>query len=159
MTTKLIHVLKWQVEVDLPATKAAQQSRQAGGPESCGCLACRNFIAARNVVYPAAFVQLLEILGIPENRESEIYHCGEVQPGLHFYGGWFHLIGRNASGPDVRTGGPLGGSLDLETVSPDFSIGFTEKIALLPPTFPKTGIVQLDFSARVPWVLDELHPD
>ena len=41
---------------------------------------------------------MLDRLGIPADRESEVYHCGEIAPGLHLHGGWFHFVGRIVAG-------------------------------------------------------------
>jgi hypothetical protein len=150
-----VQVKNWQLEVDPAATERAQALREAGGPESCGCLHCRNFATARNVAYPAEFVQLLGRLGVPPDRESEIYHCGEVEPGLHFYGGWFHFVGRIVSGPDALSGGPPACAIELEKISDRFSFGFTNKLGLVPTSFPAGTVGQLEFSAKVPWVLSE----
>jgi hypothetical protein len=77
----------WEIEVDTAETAEVQRSRPSGSPEKCGCLHCKNFVAVRDSAYPAEFLELLERLGIPVDRESEIYHCGEIEPRLHFYGG------------------------------------------------------------------------
>ena len=108
---ELIRVGRWEVEVDAAETARVQAARDSGSPESCGCLHCRNCVAARHLAYPPEAIRLLKSLGVPENRESELYHCGEVEPGVHFYGGWFHFVGRIASGPGcfraVRAGAQL----------------------------------------------------
>lgn len=150
-----IRFMDWQLEVDVAATERAHGARGSGSPESCGCLHCRNLAAARHLVYPREFSQLLGQLGIPEDRESEVYHCGEVEPGLHFYGGWFHFVGRMVGGPECHTGGATGGPVELIDLSERFSVGFTQKTALVPPSFPAGQMGQIEFSAKVPWVLSE----
>ena len=154
---ELIRVRRWEVEVDAAETARVQAARDSGSPESCGCLHCRNFVAARHLAYPPEAIRLLKSLGVPENRESELYHCGEVEPGVHFYGGWFPFVGRIASGPEVLSGGPSGGAIELEEISNRFSIGFSRRTALVPGPFPADGVGQLEFSAHVPWVLSEQY--
>lgn len=150
-----IRFMDWQLEVDPAATGRAQAARESGSPESCGCLHCRNLAAARYLVCPREFSELLGRLGIADNRESEVYHCGEVEPGLHFYGGWFHFVGRMVTGPECHTGGLTGGPIELKDLSERFSVGFTQESALVPPSFPAGSIGQVEFSAKVPWVLSE----
>ena len=151
----LIRVLGWEVEVDAAQTARVQAERESGSPESCGCLHCKNFVAARQLAYPPEALRFLRSLGVPENRESELYHCGEIEPGVHFYGGWFHFIGRIASGPEAPSDGPNGGRIRLEAISDRFSMGFTRKTALVPESFPADTVGQVEFSAHVPWVLSE----
>ena len=150
-----VQFMSWQFEFDAPATARAQAAREAGSPESCGCLHCRNFAAARSLAYPAQFVGLLESLGAPQDRESEIWHGGEVEPGVHFYAGWFHFVGHIVTGPEVPTGGPRGGPIELAAVTDRFSMGFTRHLDLVPESFRSDGVAQLEFSAKVPWVLSE----
>lgn len=145
--------MDWELEVDSTATGRAQAARESGSPESCGCLHCRNLVAARHLTYPRGFSELLDRLGIPTDRESEVYHCGEIEPGLHFYGGWFHFVGRIVTGPECHTRRPTGGPVELKDLSEHFSVGFTQKVALVPPSFPAGSIGQIEFSAKVPWVL------
>jgi len=152
---ELIRFMDWDIEVDADETRRLHGARTAGSPEDCGCLHCRNFVAARKEAYPSPFLDLLQRLGVREDRESEIYHCGEVEPGLHFYGGWFHFVGRVASGPEAHSGGTAGGPIEHAEMSARFSVGFTQQIALVPSSFPAGSIGQVEFSAKVPWVLSE----
>jgi len=113
-------------------------------------------VAARPAVYPVEFTQLLSVLGIATDRESEIWHGGEVAPGRHFYGGWFHFVGEVTEGPDCLRDS---GSIELAELSSGFSVGLTQRLGLVPDTFATSNVVQLEFSAEVPWVLDEPYAD
>ena len=62
----------WEIEVDAEETAQVQRSRISGSPEACECLPCKNFVAVRHAAYPAEFLELLERLGVPADRESEI---------------------------------------------------------------------------------------
>ena len=101
---------------------------------------------------------MLSELGVPKDRESEIDHLAEIEPGRHEYGGWFHFIGRIASGPDCFVGDASGGTIQREEISTHFSVGFTKSRGLVPPSFPSGSVGQIEFGARVPWVLDEPFP-
>ena len=118
MNMGTVRVGNWLVEVDAVTTSRAQAARPTGGPESCDCLHCRNFVAARTAVYPVAFTELLTTLGVPIDRESEICHCGEAAPGRHFYFGWFHFVGELKEGPDCLHDN---GSIELQELSSGFS--------------------------------------
>jgi hypothetical protein len=147
-----IQFMGWSLDVDCDGTHRAHGSRKSGGPEECGCLHCRNFAAARQTTYPLAFRQLLSQLGIPIDRESEVWHYCEVEHGLHSYGGCFHFIGQLASGADSHSSLP---HIEVQDISECFSIGFTRHISLAPTSFPRSNLTQIDFTATVSWVLDE----
>ena len=151
-----VRVSNWVVEVDPIETSRAHAARPKGSPESCDCLHCRNFVAARPTVYPVEFTELLDVLGVPADRESEIWHGGEVAPGRHFYGGWFHFVGTVIEGQDCLLDN---GSIELTKLSSSFSVGVTRRPGLVPETFSTSKVVQLEFSAEVPWVLDEPYAD
>jgi hypothetical protein len=133
---------------DREATIAAYAAVERGYTEICGCIHCRNFIKAREQVFPQAFLQLLNELGIDATKEAETYHNARLSPGKHNYAGWFHFIGSM-------------GSFDQSNYV-DFGRGFTAYIsktsALKPPSFGPA--IQLEFqSESVPWVLDEPEPN
>ena len=77
-----IRVGRWTIEVDREATRRVQISRASGQPETCDCQDDRNFIAARNVAYPEAARILLDKLGLPYDRESEIGLPMELRPNV-----------------------------------------------------------------------------
>jgi hypothetical protein len=79
--------------VDRAATRAAYARQPAGGATTCTCNGCRNFLAARDRIFPSRFVEFLESLGIDPTKEAEAYRTGQLAPGRHHYGGWYHLNG------------------------------------------------------------------
>lgn len=84
---------EWHYTCDRPATVEAYRRASAGGSKTCQCAACRNFVAAGLVVFPAAFLDLLDSLGIDPRKDGEAYHMARHSPGRHLYGGWFHFVG------------------------------------------------------------------
>jgi hypothetical protein len=130
-----------------------------GGPEECGCQPCLNFAAARDQIYVPELVTLLEKLGISRSREVEIYHMARLESGRHLYGGWFHFVGSIVSGADAakqiaeKTWQP-----DLEEVGEYFSLGFSSRLELVREPFAGLSLVQLEFTAKVPWVLATVEP-
>ena len=160
---KHITFARWEIECEAEATRDIFNRVRSGAPETCGCAACLNFAAARSKIYPSDVVRLFDSLGVPHNREAEIYHTHRIAPGKHHYGGWFHFVGRIVSGLDAckQTGttgnGPVWG-FDLEKIGTEFEMGFTHRIGLLEEPFKGHSVVQLEFQATVPWLLSEEEP-
>ena len=140
---------RWRLRIDLEATRQAYQGMKLGGPETCGCCPCRNFAAARSQVYPADVLSLFNALGIDCTKEVEVYHMGRQDSGLHLYGGWFHCVGR------IEQESEEVGQYDLEGSDGPFKLYFHEKPILVSDCFQGLPLLQLEFTAFVPWVLQE----
>jgi len=150
---------RWVISSDVDATKMAYQGLASGSPEVCGCEPCLNFAAQRNEIYPPATLALFESLGIQSNREAEIYHMGRVESGRHLYGGWFHLVGSIISGSDAaKQGSENIWQPDLEGQSENFSLGFTSLAHLVREPFKGLNLLQLEFTAHIPWILEAKEP-
>src|SRR5262245_48709161 len=141
---------EWQYTCDRDATADAYRRATAGGSRTCDCAGCRNFVAAGSSVFPTAFVQFLESLGIDPSKDGEVYHLGPQSPGRHVYGGWFHFVG----------------SLDVtgDFAAVQFGDGFSSHRchATAPriETLEGKQVVQLEFYTEcVPWVLAEPELD
>lgn len=146
---------RWRVIVNRALTEAAYAAISEGSPERCGCAPCRNFVLARDWVYPVPARELLARLGIDWHKEAEIYHNGEVRPGVHSYGGWFHFVGSIEAGSDGWKAVDLNTAVpDFELVSDGFSLGFTNRIALLADPFRGQEVVQVEFVAEIPWTIE-----
>jgi len=91
------------------------------------------------------FRALLERLGIPFNREAEVYHNSRLESGLHSYGAWYHFIGRVLFGE--RECSP-------NFVFGPFSVYFHSKPVLQPDVVAGQPVVQLEVVADVPWLSD-----
>ena len=85
---------------DPEATGAIYARLRAGWAEDCGCVGCRNLLAQRDEVYPSAFRELLQQLGIDPNKEAEAVAGGPLENGLHHYGGWFFFVGEMVTAGD-----------------------------------------------------------
>ena len=150
---------RWELVADPEATKGAYVNVPKGGPEECPCEPCKNFIAARKRIYPAEVLALFDKLGISFSREAEVYHMGRLQSDKHLYGGWFHFVGSILPGADAAK--QVGENVwrpDLEKVTEDFSIGFSSNTQLLRRPFEGKTIVQVEFTASVPWVISSPEP-
>lgn len=86
------------VEHDREATAVAYSRIAVPSPEECGCWYCRNWIAGRELLLPAAVRDLLARLGIPLAGEIEVWEVPDEQHG-HLYGGWYTIVGRVIAKP------------------------------------------------------------
>lgn len=73
---------RWVLLCDPEATRQCYAAIPSAGPESCGCLHCRNFVAARGGVYPDRVRDLFQELGIEPIREAEVAHVHRLESGL-----------------------------------------------------------------------------
>ena len=141
------------------ATRTAYAKLAVGSPEECGCEPCRNFAAQRNTIYSPPARALFEALGIRSDREAEIYHMSRVESGRHLYGGWFHFVGFIVSGADAaKLVSENVWRPDLESESENFGLGFTARVHLVREPFKGSPLVQLEFDAHVPWILEAKEP-
>jgi hypothetical protein len=105
---------------------------------------------------------VLAQLGISPPWEVEVYQLYRLPSGLHNYMGWFHFVGAIESGAGAWR--PIGGESsartpDFEPLSPTVSIGFHTDVAMIRPSFEGLPIVQVDFSAELPWVIGAEEPE
>lgn len=84
---------RWKYSADRAATIEADASAERGGVDGCDCANCRNFRLARQEAFPAAFLRLLDQLGIDPRKDAEVYDIGGDGPGRRRYGGWYHFVG------------------------------------------------------------------
>ena len=150
---------RWKIQCDPESTREAFSRVPFGSPESCGCTECLNFVAARDRAYPSAALAILDRLGIDSHKESEIWHTHRDENGLHHYGGFFHFIGSIESGRDAKqkTNGHV--TFDFESIGEHFEWGLTSNVALIRQSFAGAPVTQLEFAARIPWVIDKPESD
>ncbi len=147
---------RWVISYDPEATRRAYEAISFGSPEQCGCTDCRNFAAAREVIYTRGVLSVLDRLGIDQRKEAEIYYGGPIGGGRHVYAGWFHFVGSIESGEDAWS---PDGMFRPDSVSDSLEIGFSRAFALVPDAFRQGPLMQLEFQATVPWVLDPSKPE
>ena len=140
---------QWKYTVDREATVRAYAAAERGWVDRCDCVQCRNFRIARSSAFPAAFLALLEQLGIDPAKDAEVYYIGRQAPGRYRYGGWFHFIGTLEETGDF----PM---VELE---PGFSAFLCRAAFPRLPSLKEKPAVQLEFLAdAVPWLLDGPEP-
>jgi hypothetical protein len=134
----------YRIAFDRERTRHAYASIENGGADDCGCSYCKNFTEQRLAVYPPAFLELLDQLGIDSKKEDEVYECGS-SGRLRDYGGWFYFVG------------VLNQSRDAHEVIPNsgFSYYFVDA-ARRPNSREHFGdqVLALEFNFKIPWVLD-----
>jgi hypothetical protein len=137
MKTKL-SILQWDLEFDKEDTVKAYVDLTY----YCKCSYCRNFLATYRIL-PSIYFEILHNLGIDPVKPAEIIEYCKNKDGTHLYQWWYHVVGNLLN--------------KCET-----SIKFTEQVDILirnrddlvPKDFPNP-IIQIDFFASLPWVLEE----
>jgi hypothetical protein len=140
MKTK-ISIAKWDLEFDKEATELAFVHQSY----DCDCSYCQNFLASYHNL-PEDYFELLNKLGIDPAKPSEIIEYCKNNDETHFYGWWFHIVG----------------NLEKTSKISETSTKFNDKInilisddnSLVAKDFPDP-IVQIEFFANLPWVIDE----
>jgi len=127
------------------ATAAIYARLRNGRAEDCGCAGCRNLLAQRDEVYPIAFRELLQRLGIDPKKESEAVADGPLENGLHHYDGWFFFVGEMVM---------AGEHMSLVRESPYFGYFFTPA-GPCPRDFRDGPRLAVEFEAHFKWVLNE----
>ncbi len=136
----------WEFTNDRMATINAYTLIERGGSDTCSCNGCRNFVAARDNVYPSEFIALLNSFGIDSRKDGEVYHNARLSPGRHDYGGWFHFVGTLE-----KTG-----DFPVVPMGQGFSAWLRKKAAPALPGLGELPLVEVEFHAdSVPWVLTE----
>jgi len=82
------------IRFDRAMTVKAYEGITEGGADECTCGFCQKFRKSRAIVYPAAFLSLLEELGIDRNKEGEVYENYTDEQGICNFGGWFFFTGQ-----------------------------------------------------------------
>ncbi len=127
------------VEVDRDATAAVHASQSAGGPEQCACWHCRNWIARRSAVLPSAVRTILDDLGVPPDRETEVWEVTGVISS-HIYGGWYTFVGRLVTRPPAEA---------AEFVAGGWKLSFSARGSYPLPAFAEREVAELHFLCDV----------
>ena len=126
-------------------TETAYSAMKTGDAERCGCASCRNFVAQRSVAYPVRFRELLEQLGIDEQKEGEVYDYG-ADGSLRRYDGWFYLVGELIQPGEKMTDAGSG-----------FQFYFLDASRLPKPEVDfGDRVLAIEFAGvKIPWVIPE----
>ena len=136
----------WEFTNDRTATIDAYARIERGGSATCSCNGSRNFVAARDNVYPSEFIALLNTLGIDSRKDGEVYHNAQRSPDRHDYGGWFRFVGTLE-----KTG-----DFPVVSMGQGFSAWLRKKAAPALPGLDGLPLLEVEFHAdSVPRVLTE----
>ena len=145
-----------KIDIDVEKTKAFYHNAE-NVTKHCNCPGCRNFEQAVAVINPNV-ISLFSAMGIDMKKAAEVYGIDSYKEGMLYYGGFYHVCGQ------IVCGGYTYNKIDDKTyeleresvivIDENFEFGFTEEIDLLEDDFPEP-VVQLEFHATIPWVLDE----
>jgi len=151
----------WIVRYDKEETARRYALAQKGGPDECDCEHCRNFVAARERVYPDEARRTFERLGIDYHKEAEVAHTHRVRSGWHSYLGWLHFVGSiEYSDNDYEPSDEKAQTVKDVELTDRFSWAFFESRAT--PrlhVFGREGVAEIFFTAEVPWVLETPEPE
>lgn len=144
----------WGIEYDEMLTCQIYK-KLISGPEKCDCDNCKNFLLARENLYPESLKEILNQLGIDYKKEAELCYFNRVKPGWHLYKGWFHFVGKLQNPPrdnDLRI-------FELVPDFEDFAWSFFDKRDLVSEEFGNNPVVQLEWIGIVPWVINKEEPE
>lgn len=155
----LFEVGQYRVDVEVEKTKQFYQNADAVS-KSCSCDGCRNFEKAVDTLPPFVTAFFAD-LGIDMKKACECYVNCAGQDGLLLYGGFYHVCGTLLDGQgawqEISENTFYWNNDAAFCISPDFNIAFQEDIALLEQDFP-LPVLQLEFLAKIPWVLKKDNP-
>ncbi len=146
----------WRFLVNREATAAAYAASSSRGAEDCSCAHCRNLIRQRERELPSELLDFLRRVGVDPKKEAEVWEGGGLEDGLSFNSGWWHFIGEVvATGEEVIPLEPNAGALGK-----DWTVFFLPgETSLKLSTLPSAPLVQVEFTASLPWVLEEPYPE
>ncbi len=145
----------WRFRVEPEKTSAAYTSSKSGGAEDCSCSYCRNLVAQRSLEYPQELCGFLESVGVDPFKEAEVWEAGPLEKGYTYNAGWWHFIG----GVEIEGETPIRLSAEPSGRAKEWEIVFLAGQADLKlSTLPVAPLVQVEFSVKLPWVLDEAFP-
>lgn len=150
---------QYKVDVDIEKTKKFYDNAELVS-QTCSCDGCLNFEKAVSTL-PKSVIEFFANIGIDMRKVCECYVNCTVYDNMLSYGGFYHICGTLLSGESAwkKTSDRQAYWNDEATfsVSPDFHISFQKDISLLEKDFP-LPVVQLEFSANIPWVLRKKNP-
>ena len=145
----------YTVDIDVEKTRETYRKLPSVG-QACGCDGCVNFEKAVDVL-SAEVRSFFDVLGVDLKRIVECYVNCQTADGALFYGGFCNLCGRLVDGEsawvkDSETSGIYDHGRAYY-IHGDFCVSFQEECHLIEKAF-EAPIIQMDFMATIPWVLD-----
>lgn len=143
---KQIRLMNWLLEVDVNKTKEFY----CKNIELCNCLYCENYMEACKHI-DSSVMKVFTTLGINPSKPSHLSEFGEMKDGLRLYIGNYHIVGKLVEG-EYCTDADWN---DTNTARiENFTLGFGKELMFVHDELLRPAL-QLEFEARIPWVLDE----
>lgn len=152
----VVELGQYQLDIDVDKTREAYKAMR-NLTEGCSCQGCRNYEKAVEVL-PKEVWDFFDMLGIDMKKVTEVYVNTANLDGTLFYGGFYHLCGQMLAGKSAWV--PSGASMayydwaGAYEITKEFSVSFQEDCHLLEDGFP-FPVLQMEFTANIPFVLDE----
>jgi hypothetical protein len=155
----IIQVHNNTLECDVDATVAAFLAYTPKLPWTCDCSGCRNYRAARSLIYTDPILTFFAQFGIDTTKPAEIYEGGLVGEIFHCFC-WFHFIGSIVSAShrpiniSERRLTPVfsGGAVEISEM---VKVDFHDNAQLVSESFRALPLVQLECEFKIPWLLPE----
>lgn len=145
---------QYRIDVDVEKTKQFYKNADFVS-KSCSCDGCLNFEKAVSTL-SSSVLAFFANLGIDMKKVCECYVNFTDNDGKLLYAGFYHVCGTLLDGESPwKKINETAFCWDNEAtfhVSPGFYIAFQKDVDLLEEGFP-LPVFQLEFSAKIPWVL------
>lgn len=136
-------IKNWNLLIDPAKTRQILENITSDA-ENCGCLFCKNFVAARDEAYPIWFLSVFDELGIDYKKDIHTCHTTELKEGLHLYQIDYCFSGKIVSGPGEKK------IINMDS----FAFNINDKLLYRRNEFPPPALV-LECFPLVPWVINE----
>lgn len=144
------------VDIDVEKTRDFYKNAMPVS-EGCSCDGCMNFEKAVGVL-PLPVRTFFAALGIDMRKVCECYVNCRNDDGTLSYGGFYHVCGTLLAGKsawkNIDNNLSACDKQGMFSVAPDFNVSFEKEIHLLEADFPRP-VIQLEFFANIPWVLEK----
>ena len=146
---------QFEVDIDVERTRLFYDKARLVS-NACECSGCKNFEKAVSYL-PSEVVAAFEKMGVDMRKVCECY-SNYYEDGKVLYGGFFHVCGRLLRGESAwekkSENHKVWNDDAAFALNDDFRISFQEEVCLLETGCPLPAL-QLEFSAWIPWCLDE----
>ena len=144
-----IRIAKWLLEIDVDRTRDFYKT----DIDICGCSDCTNFVEACEQLDKSA-ANLFNNLGINPAMPANLSSFPTEEPMIKYYIGNYHLVGKVLKGESHKLSNP--NETNINEIK-NYNFEFSNELEFVPEDFP-TPILQLNFEAIIPWILEE-DPD
>jgi hypothetical protein len=150
----IIHAGGNTLDCDVEATLAAFSAYTPKLPWTCSCSGCRNYRAAKDLIYTDRVLSFFAQFGIDTTKPAEIYEGGLIGDVFHC-AAWFHFVGSIVHADREPAGTARIFTEAAVDISDVVKVDFNDRRSLLPDSFKGQPVVQLECEFKIPWLLPE----